>query len=242
MESQQMQSLCSIRYPENTIEPLWNKSVVLNSVTAPPSLRAYPLRWRKRKMKINFLVAFCATYLITGCTINTNTMVVQGTDGTSHYSQYYDFGNWITKEKIGLIVRAEHSKKVPITYGLQRYIGALGPNDFDASAQVTLGPANYSKQKVVLEIHSLYSKYSEQNLLNHQTIILEPRSEKIIEIEPTTISNFGTEIVLNLECSVNGERIEKEITLKRLTFEEIDRIVKQGASNYPWAGSSNQSE
>lgn len=178
---------------------------------------------------------FAAAFLV-GCgTTDTNSMVSRGSDGTQYYTKHYDYGDWLVQEEIGLIMRAEHSKKVSGTYGLQRSIGALGPDDLTASAILSFWPANYTETEIDLQIHSLVSKYSNEEILNEKKMEFEPYSDERIELGAVDISNYSKELFFSLDYTVNGERTKKEIKLKRLTAEDIQRFNAQGGPDYPWA-------
>jgi len=78
---------------------------------------------------------------VVGCS-STTLVETQYRDGKyqrNHYSKYYDDGSYLIDEDIAVIVCVDHVRKnIPVLYGIQRWLGALGPNDLNAKGLITL--------------------------------------------------------------------------------------------------------
>lgn len=185
------------------------------------------------------ILAGIALTTIVGC--STTTLVeTQYRDGKYQqkvYTKYYDDGGYLFGEDVGMIVCVDDVKKnIPILYGIQRWIGALGPSDLDAEGLVTLYFWNLSQKDYSFEIESISNANSTLTDFNGRVQI--PSTDKTkhsIIAGNLPISNYGKEVDLSIVVKSSAETFTKHYTAHRRTNEDFERFFgPKNESPYPW--------
>lgn len=163
--------------------------------------------------------------------------------GTKTYSKYYDTGEWIQKNKIGITFVVEHQKtEIPVIYGLQRSIGALGPDDMKADGRVTVTVVNATEQNHQIKIERVVVGRQELQI-PVKTTKLTPKSTTSGTIGTAVISNYGTEIPINAYYELDGKKGSIELKLPRRTYQELKAYYgPKGNPPYPWFKQQQSSE
>jgi hypothetical protein len=191
---------------------------------------------------------FCLALLfVAGCSTTTlvETQYRDGQYSKKVYSKYYDDGGYLFGEDIGMLVCVDHVKKnIPILYGIQRWLGALGPSDMDAEGLVTLYFWNLSGKDYSLEIKSIsngrakYNNAPENTLTDFNGNLHIPASDKTkhsIVAGKLPINNFGKEVDLSIVINSSGKTITKQYTAERRTFDYFNQFFgPDGKVPYPW--------
>jgi hypothetical protein len=150
------------------------------------------------------------------------------------YSKYYDAGSWILPERLGASVVADHRKtRIPIAYGIQQSIGALGPNDSDAEGKITVYLWNFDVSEHVLSSVSLTS--GQQTIKSTERTIARVKQRTGIVLGSIGIFDSGKEIPVTLTYQVDGINRLQKLTLVRRTKEELAGFYSpSGQLPYPW--------
>ncbi len=187
-----------------------------------------------------FLFSLASCVVLAGC--STNSMTVSSYDGatgkaeTRHYSKYYDAGDWVTRGQIGISVVIDHDKTViPVVHGLQQTMGALGPGDLEANGKVTVYLWNTTDEKREISLRKFTSR-SNTLELNGSVNVIPPRSRTGGPIGTIPISNYGTEIPVEVQYEVNGKVGTLSLTLARRTYTDLKKYFgPNGTPPYPWS-------
>lgn len=179
-----------------------------------------------------FLLAFV------GC--SSTTMTVDSYDGrTGHsdrkvYSKYYDAGVWLVPHHLGMSVVVDHEKtRIPVVYGVQQSLGALGPSDSYATGKVTVYLWNGDTQAHSVRILRVSSRG--ESLSPNQVINAKPKTKTGDAVGRLKIFDSGTEIPIKVEYELNGKRATVALTLPRRTEHELRRYFgPNGNPPYPW--------
>jgi len=187
---------------------------------------------------ITIIIALCV--LTVGCSYTTmtessfdsNTNTNTYTQKT--YSKYYDAGSWILPDRLGASVVADHKKtRVPIAYGVQQSMGALGPRDSDAEGKITVYFWNFDDSEHVVSSVSLTS--GQQTIKSTQRTIAKVKERTGIVLGSIGIFDSGKEIPVTLSYQVDGINRVQKLTLIRRTKDELARFYgSSGQLPYPW--------
>jgi uncharacterized protein YceK len=187
-----------------------------------------------------FVIILSALLGLAGC--STNSMTVSSYDGatgkaeTRYYSKYYDAGDWATKGEIGISVVIDHDKTtVPVLHGLQQSMGALGPGDLEANGKVTIYLWNTTAENREIALRKFTSR-PDIIELKGAVNVLPPKSRTGGLIGTIPISNYGTEIPVEVEYAVNGKIETLSLTLARRTYDDLKKYFgPEGTPPYPWS-------
>ena len=190
-------------------------------------------------MKYHQIITVASCIALAAC--SSTSMVESSYDSTSNrlstkiYSKYYDDGDWLIPNKLGASVVADHMKRrIPVVYGIQQSLGALGPSDSDAQAKITVYFWNFDDSKYLI---------TDIQLSNDAQILRKPPN--MIEVLPKTrtradlgvinIFDSGKKIPITMSYTVNGKRIKQSLNLSRRTMDELRTFYgPQGKQPYPW--------
>ena len=186
--------------------------------------------------KITPIIALCT--LIAGCSYTTMTESNYDSSTNSYtqktYSKYYDAGSWILPDRIGASVVADHKKtRIPIAYGIQQSMGALGPGDSDAEGKITVYIWNFDDSEHVVSSVSLSSR--QQTIKSAQRTIAKRKERAGIVLGSIGIFDSGKEIPVTLTYQIDGITRVQKLTLIRRTKDELVRFYgSPGQLPYPW--------
>jgi hypothetical protein len=158
-----------------------------------------------------------------------------GKSETKQYSKYYDAGDWAIRGKLGMSVVVDHEKKtIPVIHGAKQFLGALGPDDTEATGKVTIYLWNGSETEYSVGIQEVISR---DNIRKMSTppLKVEPKSRPGVEIGQIAISNYGLEIPMTVNYQIDGKSYSTSFNLKRRTVDELRIFFGPGGSPpYPW--------
>ncbi len=79
-----------------------------------------------KRLNLSSLLMLFGLLVLAGC--NSGSMNITSYDGktgkyeTTRYSKYYDAGDWLVKDQVGISIVVEHEKKViPVLYSIQTF-------------------------------------------------------------------------------------------------------------------------
>lgn len=179
------------------------------------------------------------TTLLAACSSTTMTMGrYDGTTGETSkvvYSKYYDNGDWLLKDRLGIVILVDHDKKrIPIAHSTAQVLGALGPRDSLASGNLSFSVRNFDSVPHQVKFKSLKVPSGEMDFQN-ETITAAPHSEVESAAGSFPISNYGTSIHAILEVEVEGKPRRLEMELPRRTKAQLKQYFSEGAARpYPW--------
>ena len=160
---------------------------------------------------------------------------MDSSSGRTVYSKYYDAGDWLISQHLGMSVVVDHEKtEIPIIHGVQQSIGALGPSDSYANGKVTIYIWNRDRESHQVKIVRVSSRQE----------VLEPKEKEFVglegqrtggEVGSMQISNYGTEIPIKIEYQLDGKAGQIELTLARRTNDDLKKYFGPGGMPpYPW--------
>ncbi|WP_397385727.1 hypothetical protein [Prosthecobacter sp.] len=181
--------------------------------------------------------------LLAGC--NAGTMTVGHYDGTTGeaskttYSKYYDNGDWLLKDKLGLVILVDHEKKViPVAHGTAQALGALGPRDSLASGKLSIVLWNFDSVPHQVKFKRMTVPSGALDFQN-EVLTAAPHKETETEAGSFPIFNYGTSIHVTLEVEVAGKPRRIELDLLRRTKAQLNQYFSDGAVRpYPWGARS----
>lgn len=181
--------------------------------------------------------------LLAGC--NAGTMTVGHYDGTTGeasktvYSKYYDNGDWLLKDKLGLVILVDHDKKViPVAHGTAQALGALGPRDSLASGKLSIVLWNFDSVPHQVKFKRMMVPSGSLDFQN-EVVTAAPHKETETEAGSFPIFNYGTSIHVTLEVEVGGKPRRIELDLLRRTQAQLNQYFSDGAARpYPWGARS----
>ena len=177
--------------------------------------------------------------LLNGC--NAGTMTVGHYDGTTGeasktvYSKYYDNGDWLLKDRLGLVILVDHEKKViPVAHGTAEALGALGPRDSLASGKLSFVLWNFDSVPHQVKFKRMKVPSGTLDFQN-EVFSVGPHEEMERPAGSFPIFNYGTSIHVTLEVEVAGKPRRIELDLQRRTKAQQDQYFSVGAARpYPW--------
>lgn len=177
--------------------------------------------------------------LLNGC--NVGNMTVGHYDGTTGeasktvYSKYYDNGDWLLKDRLGLVILVDHEKKViPVAHGTAQALGALGPRDSLASGKLSFVLWNFDSVPHQVKFKSMKVPSGMLDFQN-EVFSVGPHEEMERPAGSFPIFNYGTSIHVTLEIEVAGKPRRIEFNLQRRTNAQLIQYFSVGAARpYPW--------
>lgn len=177
--------------------------------------------------------------LLNGC--NAGNMTVGHYDGTTGeasktvYSKYYDNGDWLLKDRLGLVILVDHEKKViPVAHGTAQALGALGPRDSLASGKLSFVLWNFDSVPHQVKFKSMKVPSGMLDFQN-EVFSVGPHEEMERPAGSFPIFNYGTSIHVTLEIEVAGKPRRIELNLQRRTNAQLNQYFSTGAARpYPW--------
>lgn len=177
--------------------------------------------------------------LLAGC--NAGTMTMGSYDGATGetrkivYSKYYDNGDWLLKDRLGIVILVEHDKKViPVARGTAQALGSLGSRDALASGKLSFALWNFDSVPHQVKFKRMTVTSGEMDFQN-ETITAASHTEVESTAGSFPISNYGTSIHAVLELEVEGKPRRIELDLPRRTKEQLKQYFSEGAARpYPW--------
>lgn len=190
-------------------------------------------------MRYNSLFAIACLWTLSACSSTTLIETTYDSSTNEHstrvYTKYYDAGDWLVPDQLGASVAADHMKRrVPIVYGVQRSMGALGPDDSYARAKITIYLWNFTdSSKEVSDIQLTSGGQSLQ--IDRKPISAAPRTRTQIDMGVIDVFDSAKNIRVNVIYTVNGERLEQSLNLTRRTRDELRTLFgPNGRLPYPW--------
>jgi hypothetical protein len=179
--------------------------------------------------------------VLAGC--NFGTMTVGSYDGitgktsTTVYSKYYDNGDWLLKDKLGIVVIVDHDKKqIPLAHGMAQSLGALGPGDSLASGRLSFVLWNFDSVPHQVKFKRMSVPSGELDFQN-EGVTIAPHKEGETQAGSFPIFNYGTAIHVTLDVEVEGKPRRIELDLLRRTRAQQEQYFSDGAVRpYPWGG------
>jgi hypothetical protein len=198
------------------------------------------------------LTAIAAVSALSSC--DNSLMVASQSNGATGqssqtvYSGSYMAGKWIVPKRLGLAVLADNRKTtIPVLYGLQRSIGALGPGDMEAPCELGVGLWNFGDKPVDVKILSV--SYDKTSHPSGETITAHTHQEVASQVAKKggrppvsgkpicrfTIPSFETELPIKVVYEIEGRKRTMALTLKRQTTDEVSSTNRLGGlSPYTW--------
>lgn len=161
--------------------------------------------------------------------------VVTGQSTHKVYTKYYDAGAWLVPKHLGMVVVVDHEKtRIPILYGAQQSLGALGPSDCEAMGKFTIYIWNFDKIGFDVKILRITSG-AETISLNNAFINAYPETKTGAEAGRLKIFDSATELPVRVEYELHGKRSKIDFVLPRRTEEELKLYFSPGGiPPYPW--------
>ncbi len=181
--------------------------------------------------------------MVAGC--NAGTMTVGQYDGTTGetsktvYSQHYDNGDWLLKDRLGLVILVDHEKKViPVARSTAQMLGALGPGDSLASGKLSFVLWNFDSVPHQVKFKRMAVPSGSLDFQN-EVATAAPHKETETQAGSFPIFNYGKSIHVTLEVEVEGKPRRIALDLQRRTKAQLKQYVSDGAARpYPWGGRS----
>lgn len=196
------------------------------------------IRGRLKSFRSTWLVAGLFT-LLAACSANTMRMGrYDGTTGetsTTVYSKYYDNGDWLLKDRLGLVIIVDHDKKIiPVAHSTAQALGALGPRDSLASGKLSFTLWNFDAVPHQVKFKSMIVPSGTLDFQN-ELFSVSPHEELERPAGSFPIFNYGTSIHVVLELEVEGKPRRIELDLPRRTKAQLKQYFSEGAARpYPW--------
>lgn len=158
-----------------------------------------------------------------------------GQSSTTEFSKYYDAGEWLIRDKLGLVVVVDHEKRnVPGLHDMARSMGMHGPGDSIASGKLTLYLWNFDSVAHDVKFIRMTVRGGMLDFHN-QTLTAAPNDRTGTEAGHIPISNYGTSIQMTIELNVAGKPRTIKMNLPRRTVAQLKHMYSAGASRpYPW--------
>lgn len=168
-------------------------------------------------------------------------MTVGHYDGTTGevskavYSKYYDNGDWLLKDRLGLVILVDHNKKViPVAHSTAQALGALGPGDSLASGNLSFVLWNFDSVPHQVKFKRMTVPSGSLDFQN-EVFSVGPHQEMERAAGSFPIFNYGTSIHVTLEVEVAGKPRRIELDLQRRTKAQLNQYFSDGAARpYPW--------
>lgn len=170
------------------------------------------------KTYIKFLLVLI--FIFSGC--SSNKMVVYRSSPKSRkmsksvYDNYFTFSGYIYNEKIKVDINADMIEKHEAFYGLKAAVGALGPDDMYANADISITLTNTSKEVIGIEIWDFYiwdddlmGKRYEPIDYPRQSFLLAPARSKVITVNQYEIGHYCEKIFIKFYYEIDNEKTEK---------------------------------
>lgn len=178
-----------------------------------------------------------------GC--NYDNLTVTSSDGgtgqtsTKTYSKFYDAGEWLIKDRLGLVVVVDHEHKaVPGLHGLAQSMGMLGKGDSIAAGKVALYLWNFDSVAHDVRFKRMVVAAGELDFQN-QTLTAAPNDRTETEAGLIPIFNYGTNIQVTVKLDVAGKPKSIRLNLQRRTVDQLKHMYAPGATRpYPWGSRS----
>ena len=154
--------------------------------------------------------------------------------GTTHktYSKYFDDGQWLLKDKVGISVVVDNETPV----GRQMFGGLTG-TDSEGTGKVTVYFWNFDdKPHRVGKLRISHGGKSRGTQDSGVLAAAKPWSRTGAEFGEIPFFSYATELKVDVSVEVDGQRIQRTMVLKRRTVEENRRFYGPGGKPpYPWA-------
>lgn len=179
------------------------------------------------------------TALLAAC--SSTTMIRASYDGATGetskivYSKYYDNGDWLLKDRLGIVILVDHDKKViPVAHSTAQALGALGPRDSLASGKLSFVLWNFDSVPHQVKFKRMTVPSGTLDFQN-EVFSVDPHQEMERPAGSFPIFNYGTSIHVTLEVEVQGKQRRIELDLPRRTKEQLSQYFSEGAARpYPW--------
>ncbi len=177
------------------------------------------------------LLAACSSTIMTVGSYDGAT----GETSTKVYSKYYDNGDWLIKDKLGIVILVDHEKKViPVAHSIAQSFGALGPSDSQASGKLSFALWNFDSVAHQVKFKRMTVPSGTLDFQN-EMFSVDPHQEMERPAGSFPLFNYGTSIHVTLEVEVQGKPRRIELDLHRRTKEQLNQYFSEGAARpYPW--------
>ena len=126
-------------------------------------------------------------------------------------------------------------RRIPILYGAQQSLGALGPGDSEAQAKITIYLWNFDEKPHSLSNIQL-SSTGQVLQANSNTITALPKTRTQVDLGVINIFDSGKNIPVKVNYIVDGKRMTQSLTLIRRTTDELEAFYgPRGKLPYPWS-------
>lgn len=177
------------------------------------------------------LIGAVISTLLSGCAGPPGSMVVQGPPrGTIVYSKYFDGGDWLIFEKVGVSVVIDND--TPLS---RQMFGSLAGTDSDAVGTVTVYFWNLTDTLIVAD--RIAVKLPEAELVTTKPFQIGPGPFARTRHNAGTCPFFAyaTELKTKVTVEIDGETYEVPITASRRTTSEMKKYFGEGGlPPYPW--------
>jgi hypothetical protein len=125
-------------------------------------------------------------------------------------------------------------RRIPILYGAQQSLGALGPSDSYAQAKITIYLWNFGDTSQAISDIQLSSNGHSLRADTNEISAL-PKARTKVDLGVIDIFDSGKKIPVVVSYTVNGKRIKQSLSLVRRTKDELKAFYgPNGKLPYPW--------
>jgi hypothetical protein len=178
-------------------------------------------------MKTFFQVFLLLIFILSGC--SSNKMVVYRSSPESKkmsktvYENYFKYSGYIYDDKLKIDIRANMIEKHEAFYGLKAAIGALGPDDMYADADISITLTNTSEEVLDIELWDFYiwdddlmGKRYEPIDHPKQSFLLAPKRFKVIKVNQYEIGHYCEKIFIKFHYEIDNKKTEKLFEVERV--------------------------
>ncbi len=179
-------------------------------------------------------VAFALTLGLTGCA-QSGSMIVEGADSgggarRTTYSKYFDAGEWLIPDKLGISVVVDNDTPVS-----QQVFGGLKGTDSFGVGTVTVYFWNLEKQPRTA--NSIRVSHKGRTLEHTADFKIGPgpftRTQHVAGTVP--FFAYAIDLKLGVAVEIDGQILQKEVTVLRRTSAEMKKYFGPGGEPpYPW--------
>lgn len=185
-------------------------------------------------MKLHFSIAIAIfVAVLSSCSatgMSVTTIDRSGRSETKTYTKNYSVGEWVLPGQVGIEIWIDHEKEVSPLYPLQQATGTLGPSDLSATGLITIYFVNLEQKPRQVTDIAISLARGKGETLRGESSELAPRALTKNVPGRVAISNYGTEVTLNVQFKLDGVVHTTSPTLKRRT----DAEMREPAKGFPW--------
>jgi hypothetical protein len=182
-----------------------------------------------RALPLSFLLTACGP--VGGLEVSESDPATGTTRKT--YSKYFDDGQWLLKDQVGLSVVIDNETPV----GRQMF-GSLNGTDSEGTGKVTVYFWNFdSRPHRVGKVRISHRGTTRGTHDSSMLAAASPWSRTGAAFGELPIDPYATELKVDVSVEVDGKAVVRPMVLKRRTVDENRRFFGPGGKPpYPWAG------